>query len=318
MNNLKCSQCNSLGQWLLDNGHLPHLFVSNKNTIDLFDIGYASNKKIWIRCPNCGTEKFMTVCSFTTNWLGCPKCSDGVSYPNKLAFNMFEQLGIDFINEYSPDWIKPKKYDFYFELNHKKYIVEMDGGFHNQDNKMNGQTKEESKTIDDYKDKLAYEHNIEVIRIICDKSELEYIKSNLFNSVLNKLFNLEKIKWNECNAFACKSLVKTTCELWDNGLHNTLDIANNLKIGRTTALIYLKRGSLNGWCDYNGKDELKKKYENSKRKVYCVELDEIFNSIKEATDKLNIRSNIVNCCNGKIKSAGKHPETGEPLHWKYV
>lgn len=56
-----------------------------------------------------------------------------------------------------------------------------------------------------------------------------------------------------------------------------------------------------------------------KQKVYCVELDREFNSITEASRELGIcRSAISECCSGKLKSSGRHPITGERLHWKYV
>ena len=30
------------------------------------------------------------------------------------------------------------------------------------------------------------------------------------------------------------------------------------------------------------------------------------------------RSNITDCCKGRNKTAGKHPITGERLHWRYA
>ena len=122
----------------------------------------------------------------------CKCCGDGVKFPNKFAFNLLEQLGLDFVTEYSPKWIGRKSYDFYIpSLN---LILEMDGGFHNKDNKMSGQTKEESREIDDYKDKLAKEHGIEVVRIDCDyyilTERATYIKQNILNSKLSTLFDL--------------------------------------------------------------------------------------------------------------------------------
>ena len=53
--------------------------------------------------------------------------------------------------------------------------------------------------------------------------------------------------------------------------------------------------------------------------VLCIELNKIFGSAMEVQRKLGIpHSNISDCCNGKYKSAGKHPVTGEKLHWRYV
>ena len=55
------------------------------------------------------------------------------------------------------------------------------------------------------------------------------------------------------------------------------------------------------------------------RSVYCYELNEVFGSLMDVENKYGFNhSNIAACCRGKTKSAGKHPVTGEPLHWKYI
>lgn len=52
------------------------------------------------------------------------------------------------------------------------------------------------------------------------------------------------------------------------------------------------------------------------RPVYCPELDREFWGAKEAELELGIDSAyICACLNGRQKSAGKHPTTGEKLHW---
>lgn len=52
------------------------------------------------------------------------------------------------------------------------------------------------------------------------------------------------------------------------------------------------------------------------RPIYCPELDQKFWGAKEAEDLYGIdRTYIYACLSGKQKSAGKHPVTGEKLHW---
>ena len=68
--------------------------------------------------------------------------------------------------------------------------------------------------------------------------------------------------------------------------------------------------------------EIKGKYVGDKhpraKKVICLNTLEIFTTTKEAGEVYNIyKSTISGCCKGKLKSAGKHPETGERLHWMY-
>ena len=61
--------------------------------------------------------------------------------------------------------------------------------------------------------------------------------------------------------------------------------------------------------------------ENNPRSVavFCPELNETFWGAKDAENKYGVnRSHISSCINGKLKHAGKHPVTGEPLSWVKV
>ena len=55
------------------------------------------------------------------------------------------------------------------------------------------------------------------------------------------------------------------------------------------------------------------------KRVYCIELDELFWSAEAAHVKYSVgASGIIACCRNRRKSAGKHPLTKEKLHWLYV
>lgn len=57
---------------------------------------------------------------------------------------------------------------------------------------------------------------------------------------------------------------------------------------------------------------------NSK-KIRCINTGEIFPSISEAARHYNIyQTNISKVLKGERKSAGKHPKTGEKLHWELI
>lgn len=57
---------------------------------------------------------------------------------------------------------------------------------------------------------------------------------------------------------------------------------------------------------------------NSK-KVLCITTNEEFESASAAGRFYNIpQPNISKCCRGERNSAGKHPETGEKMMWKYI
>lgn len=256
---INCRQCNSFGQWLINTygSNAISLYWSNKNKFNPFEVSRCSNKKFWLICQVCKNEKLYSLSRFVYGGFSCNKCSDGISYPNKFAFNLLEQVGVDFITEYSPDWIKPKRYDFYFELdNNNKYILEMDGGWHKQDNLLSGKTKEESIIDDSYKDKMANLNSINVIRIESDISTMDYIKQNILKSELIKLFDLSSINWFECHKFACNSLVKIICDLYNSDVISTKLLAQKLKISQQTAIRYLKQGSQINLCKYNAKKSI--------------------------------------------------------------
>lgn len=67
-------------------------------------------------------------------------------------------------------------------------------------------------------------------------------------------------------------------------------------------------------------EETKQKIAKGNSKpIYCIELDMIFESGKKAEEYTGVnRTNIAACRNGKRQYAGKHPVTGEPLHWQDV
>jgi len=274
-------------------------------------------KLVWecLECNNTFKRKWPDVYQ---GIVSCSNCADGLSYPEKFGLSLFNQLkNIYEINnydyQYSPDWIKPKRYDFYFELNIGKYILEMDGSWHKKDNKMSKQTKEKSKEIDNYKDIKAKEHGIGIIRIDCDKSELEYIKYNILNSQLNKLFDLTKIDWLKCHEYACKSLVKEVCDLWNIGVRNTLEISKITNINRKTATRYLKQGAELKWCGYDAKEELKKNMKQTnekKKKRSVIQLDlngkyiAEFESIADIKKLIKINNSSISlCCNGKQRTS---------------
>lgn len=64
------------------------------------------------------------------------------------------------------------------------------------------------------------------------------------------------------------------------------------------------------------KDYLRKKLGT---KVQCIETEEIFDSQKQAAAWAGLKKadGIGLCCRGVQQTSGKHPETGQPLHWQY-
>lgn len=252
----------------------------------------SSNKKIIPICPDCKRilNKELKINNiYTKKSVGC-SCGDGKSYPEKFVFSFLEQLDLEFITEYSPLWIGIKRYDFYIA----KYniIIETDGtlghgkGVHGKSNK----TVKETIDSDKYKDEMALKNKIEVIRLDCTKSDMEFIKNSILNSKLNELFYLNKIDWNKCDLFTFTNKAKDVCDYWNIKMEHetTLDLQKIFKTDRCTIIRYLKKGNIHGWCSYDTKEESRKgRSKSGKRNGIPIEMFKdnisigIFNSATE-------------------------------------
>lgn len=296
------------------------------NKENAYKYSMSSKEKILWDCPYCGNTFEERICNVYSNRLSCPFCSDGISYPNKFMFNSLHQIkdNLDFLErEYNPDWCKfvfnenerCGKYDIYFGINGKRYIVEMDGGLgHGNKTHTNSLLSQyELLQIDMIKDKLAEEQGIKVIRIDCNyksNDKYTYILNNILNSDLKDIVVLSKIDFDLSNKNSVNSLIAKTGELWNQGL-TTGQIKKELKIGEGTVTSYLKTASEIGICDYTVKKSIaRSKY----KKVYCITTNIIFESVTSAAKTYNTnRDGINKCCKGIKKYSGML--NGVPLQW---
>ena len=323
---ITCNQCNTIS---ITNPELVKFLVNKE---DALVYSYGSNVKVLMRCPDCGYEKKMSVNTLTTRGFGCAICSDGY-YPEKFTANLLEQLSINFdtqIGKTSLNWCKKYLYDNY--ISDINCIIETHGMQHYKDTSgdWNRSSLQKIQTNDKDKEALAKENKIEnYIVIDCRYSTMEWIKNSIMNRDPSRLdqpclaevlnFKEQDINWLKCHEAGCKSTTKLVCDSWDKGMFNTLKLAQKYKLARSTIINYLKQGAILGWCNYNPKVEITNPKNNIK--VICLTTEEVFDSIKEASDKYNMYngSSISQCClpYGKSKSAGKHPITKEKLVWQY-
>lgn len=151
--------------------------------------------------------------------------------------------------EWNPKWGERYRYDNYFMYNNNEYVVEADGLQHFQKNNSGIFKPEEVQKRDKIKNELASKHNIVVIRIDCQKSDANYIKSKILDSQLSSIFDLSHIDWEYCHTQSLNSLIKQTCDLYNNG-YRIKYICNVLKLSWGTIDKYLKTGTELGWCNY--------------------------------------------------------------------
>lgn len=272
----------------------------------------GSNKYIMVKCPDCGKGKKIKISTiYNCKTIGCV-CGDGFSYPEKFICNLLKQLNVDFETQYSPNYIKPKRSDFH--LPEYKLVIEVDGRLGHEGGIVHSKSSKslaELIKIDNWKDEQHLKHGVKTIRVNCFESNMDYIKENMLNSELSKMFDLSKIDWLKCEEFALKNIAKEVCYYWNNKRDDETiaDICKVFGISATPIYGYLNAGAKLGWCDYDGQKEYlasleKMKLVNSKR-VRCEEDNLVFCSIAEAGRYYDIASgSISQVCLGKRKSAG--------------
>jgi len=314
---INCIQCNTIS---ITHPELVK-FLVNKNDSLKYTIG--ERKKLTVKCINCGYEKKMYLYNLIRQGFGCPKCSDGIPYPEKFIFNILEQLLNDNfkvqLSKKDFKWCENYRYDFYIDK--INCIIETHGLQHYEEH-INGnwnrnKSLKDIQENDKIKEQLAKENGItNYIVLDCRHSELEWIKNSIMNSKLPRLLNFKEkdINWLKCHEHACNSNIKKASDLWNSGIKSTSQIAYILKVHISTVIRYLKQGTKLEWCDYNPKEEMKNNRYHIK--VNCLTTGEIFNSITIAQEKYNTYS-ISKVCKGKYNSSGIHPKTGEKLKWMY-
>lgn len=259
-----CPCCNRCPQITVSN---INSIVSNKETewmIPYFQGGYdeakmytpRSNQGKYFICPYCNQikdKKIKINCLSLKGYLPCI-CGDGISYPNKYGFELFnnqlkDQIQV-FIREYSPEWASPYYYDFYFEKDNKKYICEFDGGLGHGKNlyKNSNLTIEDTIKNDKIKDKLAKDKDIKLIRIDTFISDSDYISNKILESELNNIFDFSNVDFKSCDKFACGNLIKNVCLDYETKEMNYSDLRKKYGLSVDTIRRYIKHGKNIGWC----------------------------------------------------------------------
>jgi len=227
---------------------------------DAYKYKRYAKEYIWVRCPACGRLSYRAVYDFVQRPTYCKFCCDGMSYPNKFMLNFLLQLGLNVEPEKIFDWSEKKRYDDYIESHN--LIIENHGIQHYENiNKKIYLPLEKQMEIDAYKKQLALNHDIEhYVEIDCRHSEMEWIRQSIMTSKLPTILSFQEqdIDWNECDCRSKKSVLIEACNLWNDGIHNTMEIASELHISRSTVSKYLKSGAKLGLCEYDPYVEMQK------------------------------------------------------------
>ena len=332
----KCPKCNPSSAVYLVVGvndiHTtnPEMESLLKYPEDAYKHTQYSNDEVWFVCPFCGNELLKKCSSVVANGLCCPRCNTNYSYGERFVSNLLTELNVDYDYQFAPSWIKPYLYDFHFFHNEKEYIIEVDGGWHFENNNKSPISLDEVIERDKLKQQEAEKRGIEVIRLdynyrSCDSKSL-HIMNSIKESKLAHIFDLSKVDFEKVVNISSKSMIRIVADLWNSyeekasqKIMEQLNIKNDNKV-RKWLYLASELGMINETPDeikkINRKYAIKIHGSNSSQKVMCNETGEIFNTLKEAGQKYH--GSVVNYfLLDNIKHAGKLPD-GTPLTWTKI
>lgn len=263
-----------------------------------------SANKITLPCPNCRQEKPIIIRNLLHQGFGCI-CGDGQSYANKFVHALLMQLKIPHITEYTPSWLKDRKYDIY--ISQINCIIENHGIQHyDYRGQFTTRTIEEEQQNDQYKQAMAFKNGIKNYIILdCRKSKQEYLQQSIMSSDLVGLLGLSNagINWQECDEFAVSNVVKTVAGLWNSGL-SIKEIKQQTLLSQAAIYNYLQKGNMLSWCKYfaeescsRGKENIRGKNHWLSRKVIRLSDKAIYDTCSQAGIENNIPlSSIIRYC----------------------
>lgn len=267
-----------------------------------------SNQIIEVICPDCGAKKEIMISVLFNQGLGCI-CSDKISFANKFVFNVLEQIGVMVQMEYSPEWAQGKRYDDY--LIDYNLIIENHGRQHYEECSFTTRTLSEEQENDNTKKQMALLNGIHNYVVLdCRCSTKEHIRKSIIESILPSILHFKDtdIDWDRALMFAHSNLIHEAATLFNNGKH-TKEISEILCVHRSSICRWLNIATKLKLCDYQPQEEVKIMHN---KKVLCVELNKIFNSLTEAARYFNTTASNINMC-----LCGANPRACG-YHWIYV
>lgn len=251
-----CPYCINKRVWLNFNNvgftH-PHIIPLLLNPEDGNKYTFGSAQKVKFKCE-CGNVLNKPLISVINQGLCCPKCSDGVSFGEKLMYHLLKENHINFKYDSTTEFSKGKRYDFI--LDDYSTIIEINGEQHfsDRDNSF-GKFRALKDEIENdvLKRNLAISNGyINYYSIEISNRNIEMFSENVKASGLLKLLNIESVNWDEISLKSVSSLIIDVCKTYDkNPNYSTGDIVEQFKLSDVTIRRYLKLGNELGICSYS-------------------------------------------------------------------
>lgn len=278
---------------------------------DGYKYSRGSNITLKVKCKYCKRVHKEALCSIINRHSIACQCSDSIPIPEKLFIYILSNLNIDYIYQLTKkhlEWCGDKRYDFYFKLNDKEYIIETHGKQHKSTKnftpmKFQGRILDTSDN-DLYKKELALNNGIEkdnYIEIDCSESNLDKLINEVKdNKIINKLFDLSNIDWEQCLDFIVSNEYYKIWEYWNNkkDWETTKDLLDKFNFNQSTLSTILNFGNKHGKCNYNSKEEMRKNLYMNMRPRFFVKLTndngEVFYcSVNEASKLLEAKERTI-------------------------
>lgn len=250
-----------------------------------------SSKKEEMICKDCGKEKRHKISDLKKcGYMSC-ECNDNISMPNKIAYYSIKDIKniTNYQREYSPKWLKPYRYDNYFEYNHKQYVIEMDGAVGHGHNKYKSLEPDVDGLVrDNIKDERSKNHNVIVYRVDCTSGDNHIIFNNLFSTL--KEIMTDELILNEYEILrnSTKNIIKEVCDYYMNVNNSFKIISKRFHINVGTVGRYLEQGREFGWCTY-----IKQSDQKIINKNIAIDLYNKNMSIKKISEKLNLHYDTI-------------------------
>lgn len=309
-------------------------------------------------CPRCKITKSMEIKTLYTQGIQCNSlCNTSRSNGEIITQIVLGLNNENFETEKTYSQCRDKrKLPFDFYLADRNILIEVQGAQHKiggREYSFNDRQKN-SDVIrrDNIKKEFADKHSIELVEIEYYTSDYKRLISEIglklpflkidTNKIMEVYSTIDNERWD----------YEDIRERYLNG-ESTYSIANIHKCDPTQITIIAKRLGIyeckikSPNLDYSkeqvvedyktiGATETAKKHnidkctvykvlkdndidlKGSEKEIKCINNGKIFKSVTDAKDWAIKGSGISSALNGKRKTAGKHPETGEPLQWEYV
>lgn len=290
-----------------------------KSKEDGYHVTQFSHKHLPFKCRKCGDVETMRVAYVSEYGYHCRVCNSAISYPNRFVSAVLSEANVDFDREKVFPWSSLKRYDFFIK---PSTIIEVHGEQHYKGFRGESFASiEEIRKNDHKKETMATNNGIEHYIIIdASVSKFDFIKREIENSEIAKLFDLTSVDWLKVRETVDEGILDDVIKKYNDGCEMN-EIAKKLHISEYTVRSCIKLGKDKGLCEYDLiKERLKcqeKAAKSRRKKVACITTGYEFNSLNEAATFYGISPKALsNCLVGRSQST--RASDGRKLKWKYL